>query len=81
MSQVHKLHQITLVWEEDDYMMDVDLPQAVNPPLAVDASEQTLVMTSNLEQTVAFNAILSFIFITLNENHIVKPKVLAGHYF
>lgn len=63
-SQVHKLHQITLVWEEDDYMMDVDLPQAVNPSLAVDASDQPLVMTSKLEQTVAFNAIPSFIFIS-----------------
>lgn len=33
-SHVHKLHQNTVVQEEDDYMMDFDLPQAVNPPLA-----------------------------------------------
>ena len=32
-SHVHKLHKNTLVSKED-YVMDVDLPQAVNPPRA-----------------------------------------------
>ena len=31
-SHVHKLLKNTRVREEDDYVMDVDLPQAVNPP-------------------------------------------------
>ena len=80
MSHVHKLHQNTLLREEDDYVMDVDLAQAVDPSLAVDASEQSSVMNSNQEGTVAFNAIPSFISITLKENHIANPAVLAGHY-
>ena len=31
-SHVHKLHRNSRIREEDDYEMDVDLPQAVNPP-------------------------------------------------
>ena len=33
-SHVHKLHKNSRIREEDDYEMDVDLPQAVNPPRA-----------------------------------------------
>ena len=33
-SHVHKLHKDSRVREEDNYVMDVDLPQAVNPPRA-----------------------------------------------
>ena len=33
-SHVHKLHENSRIREEDDYEMDVDLPQAVNPPRA-----------------------------------------------
>lgn len=35
-SHVHKLHQNTAVREEDDYVMDFDLPQARNPPRAAE---------------------------------------------
>ena len=35
-SHVHKLHQNTAVREEDDYAMDFDLPQAMNPPRAAE---------------------------------------------
>ena len=31
-------------------------------------------------RTGAFNGIQSFIYITLNENHIAKPAVLVGHF-
>jgi len=33
-SHVHKLHKDSRIQEEDNYVMDVDLPQAVNPPRA-----------------------------------------------
>ncbi|XP_022805991.1 uncharacterized protein LOC111343115 [Stylophora pistillata] len=35
-SHVHKLHQNTAVREEDDYVMDCDLPQVMNPPRAAE---------------------------------------------
>ena len=35
-SHAHKLHENTVVREEDDYVVDVDFPQAVNPPRAVE---------------------------------------------
>ena len=31
-SHVHKLHKDSRIREEDDYVMDVGLPQAVKPP-------------------------------------------------
>ena len=33
-SHVHKLHKDSRIREEDDYVMDVGLPQAVKPPQA-----------------------------------------------
>ena len=33
-SHVHKLHKDSRIQEEDNYVMDVDLSQAVNPPRA-----------------------------------------------
>ena len=39
-SHVHKLHQNTAVREEDDYVMDFDLPQAMNPPRVAEQGMQ-----------------------------------------